>query len=134
MYDRQQRIYIKKSLIFSYRSGVLDDVYEAEYEFDYQSEEKIVTYIRGYQAQVTNKVSYNYNSNYVLPSWGDVEILISQGETTRIRTVINECISSSLVCEVKAQFLSELLGKIQAYIAIERTQTEKFRQTIFVLK
>lgn len=121
MYDRQQRIYIKKSLIFSYRSGVLDDIYEAEYEFDYQSEEKIVTYIRGYQAQVTNKVSYNYNSNYVLPSWGDVEILISQGETTRIRTVINECISSSLVCEVKAQFLSELLGKIQAYIAIERT-------------
>ena len=123
-------------LIFVVRDSVFYDLYDADYTFDYDSYDRIEEYISNYRrgSVIVKKEVVQRSYSYDLPSWIHIEELIKAGSVSEIRVIIKQVIGSSLACEVKSQFLSQMLTRIQSYIAIFRTETENFRQTIFILK
>ena len=137
VYDRIERRTIRAVLIFVVRDSAFYDIYDADYTFDYQSYQSIEEYISNYRRGgviVQREVVERRYDNYNLPSWTHIEELIKTASVSEIRAIIKEVIGSSLACESKSQFLSQLLTRVQSYIAIFRTETENFRQTIFVLR
>lgn len=50
--------------------------------------------------------------------------MISAGNIVGLRTTIQKVIQSDLTCQAKSQFLNNLLGRIESYIAIKTSQME----------
>ena len=60
--------------------------------------------------------------NVALPTNAQLDVLINSGDVVKIRQTIQKVISSTLKCAVKAQYLSSLLGRIETFISIKRSQ------------
>ena len=56
------------------------------------------------------------------------------GKTSEIKKLVNKVSKSELLCEEKTNFLSFLLSKVQAFVAVSKADSESYEELIIVLK
>lgn len=137
VFDLELEIHLRRVLIFQISLNKIEELYETDYNFKFETESNILDFINNQRRKHSLRVS-NFEvsrtsgssssssssssfSSFTLPSDQEVDDVVGSGNVGSIQKLINEVLNSSLGCETKAQFLSDLLSRIQRFIALFRT-------------
>lgn len=112
----------------------LSDIFDTSYTYDVQDSSAFNRLVSRRSSILSNTGSVTQiRTSYSFPSIDTIEARISEGDISYIRSIINDAIDSRGNCKDIADFLSQVLTRIQGQISIIDGKTAAIRRDISIL-
>ena len=131
------RIYgnqLGRAIFLNIGQNDISDIFDTSYTYNVQDSNSFRSLVnRRNNVLNTGSVTTQIRTSYSFPSISEVETRIIAGDISYIRSLIDNAIGSSNNCKTVADFLSQVLTRIQGQISIIAGKTDAIERDISVL-
>lgn len=135
MLDKSAKKILKRSLVFSCNDISFTDCFDADYEIDLSTDDKLTNLVR---ERVRDEINYRGVNNkpektfirhsFEFPEREEIEIRVNKGDLKWLRETIDAVVDSSERCTIVADYLDVLISTIKAHISIIQNESTNFKQ------